>query len=165
MSIELRTPVAELASLCRRVQELARPHVHANLSLPIEAALPGEKGMELGGAAFDPKRNRIVIWVEIMLARPDEEQEAVVLHEIGHALIYARAQDRTIEFDVPADVVDWVSEEAVADMFACICGREEAIARVQERFGERYRACLKLWRDPISFRNSVHAYVASRSIR
>jgi hypothetical protein len=59
-------------------------------------------------------------------------------------------------------VIDWLSEEVVADMFACICGRKEAIALVQEKNGPNYRACLEQWRDPMAFRKCMEAYMARR---
>jgi hypothetical protein len=162
MAINLTTNVPDLEPLCKRIHLLLEGLVKADLSLHVVAAHPNTDGKETGGATYNKATKNLEIDITMTLARSLDEQDAVVLHEVSHALVDAWESDRSIEIGIPRELVETLSGEFVADWFACRCGREAAIVRIREDRDESYRCCLRMWRNCQEFQSCVQRYFTRR---
>lgn len=164
--MQLTESATSLTRVCRCVE--ARLHgvtEVAALALPLvvlsdfeslhEATLGAS--IRLSAAAYQLREQRIIVNEAIFYALEPDVAEAVLAHEIGHAVCH---RDATME-RTPA--YRFLSECIVADLLACRWSFLDGLRKERlQIYGPEYCEILDLWRDPDQFINRMCTWYQRR---
>jgi hypothetical protein len=155
--MNLRESDAKLKDVCRLfekrvvdVQELQ------NLMLEVELLTSFDNFSEASirkiarnPAAYHKSTNKIYVNSTTFFSYTKDIQEALIAHEVGHAIrILTEASPETVELVVLIEIDECI----IADRLACIWGYFEPLKRERlNSYGQEYVNCLSLWQDRETF--------------
>jgi len=142
----------------RNVSDLATLELSVVLLADFDS-LPGAefRGIRLSPTAYQPEERRILVNCARFFSLPRDVSEAVLGHEIGHAVCH---RDSVMQREPR---YRHLSECIVADLLACKWSFFEGLRRERlESNGPRYCEILKLWPNKGEFVRSMTIWCQQR---